>query len=72
VDPFVGRAFGRHYDAQNPWDTAFIDLVARLNDILINCGYIKPTQMFAVMTTDTKALPVVYGNRTPTFCRRSA
>jgi hypothetical protein len=68
IDPFVGRGFGHHYDANKEWDRSFIDLVAYLNDVLIDCGYIKPTQMYAVMTTDAATIPKTYRGRTPEAC----
>jgi hypothetical protein len=70
IDPFVGRGFGRHYDPRDDWDRAFIDLVAYLNDLLIELGHIKPTQMYAVMSNNIHEVPVIYKNRTPEFCVR--
>jgi hypothetical protein len=71
IDPFISRGFGHHYDSKNDWDRSFIDLVGTLNDILIECGHIKPTQMHAIMTTDMDVTPKTYRGRTPTFCIRS-
>lgn len=71
VDPFVSRGFGHHYDMSKDWDRSFIDLVASLNDILLECGYIKPTQMHAVMNINLETVPRVYRNRTPEFCIRN-
>jgi len=69
-DPFVGRGFGHHYDITDDWDRAFIDLVAYLNELLIDLDYVKPTQMYAVLTSDTSSTPRVIGRRDPIFCVR--
>lgn len=71
TDPFVSRGFGHHYNMSVDWDKSFIDLIAKLNNILICCGYIKPTQLYAVMTTDKSTTPKIFENRTPEFCLRN-
>jgi SAM-dependent methyltransferase len=70
IDPFIGRGFGHHYDVTKNWDRSFIELIGNLNDILIDCGHIKPTQMFAVMTKNVTQIPAVFRARTPEFCIR--
>lgn len=70
IDPFVDRGLGHHYDEREPWDRAFIDLAGTLNEILLDCRYITPTQMFAVMTTDMTAEPRIYRKRSPQSCIR--
>lgn len=70
IDPFIGRGFRRHYDASNSSDTAIIDLVGELNELLLDVGHIKPTQMAAAMTRNKNQRTRVYRNRTPEFCIR--
>jgi hypothetical protein len=72
IDPFVSRLFGRHYDPSNVDDRAFIDLVATLSDLLIDLGYLKPTQMIAVMRADTTLRPRIFRHRSPEYCVREA
>jgi SAM-dependent methyltransferase len=48
VEVFVDRGFGHNFDVENPADTNFIDIVAQLNDALLETGVIKPTIIFAV------------------------
>ncbi len=49
VDPFVERGYGRNLDESREEDRAFIDLVEKLNQTLLETDRIKPTQMLAVM-----------------------
>ena len=49
VDPFVERGYGRNLDEGRPEDRAFVDLVERLNQTLLETGRIKPTMMVAAM-----------------------
>lgn len=70
IDPFIGRGFRRHYDVSKVEDRAFIDLVGYLNELLIDLGHIKPTQMAAVMVCDRTAQPLIHKHRTPEFCVR--
>jgi hypothetical protein len=70
IDPFIGRGFRQHYDPSKPEDRALIDLVGYLNELLLDLGHIKPTQMAAAMTLDKEQRPRIYRNRTPEFCIR--
>lgn len=70
IDPFISRGFGPNFNPEDPWDRAFLDMVALLNARLIRVGHIKPTHMFAVMTTDMAATPTVHEGLTPEFCIR--
>jgi SAM-dependent methyltransferase len=70
IDPFVGRGFGRHYDAGREEDRALVDLIGTINDLLIDLGYIKPTKMAAVMTPQQSQAPRVYRHWSPQFCIR--
>lgn len=49
IDPFIERGYGRNLDASRAEDRAFIDLVERLNQTLLESGQIKPTMMVAAM-----------------------
>ncbi len=49
IDPFIERGYGRNLDADKAEDRAFIDLVEKLNQTLMDEGRIKPTMMLAVM-----------------------
>ncbi|SDX72548.1 hypothetical protein SAMN05421644_1117 [Allochromatium warmingii] len=71
IDPFVGRGFGQNYSRKEPLDKSLIDLIAFLNDLLIDLGRIKPTQMHAVMSKDNlNSITTSYGKLTPEFCIR--
>lgn len=70
IDPFIGRGFRRHYDARCEKDVAIIELIGYLNELLLDLGHIKPTQMAAAMTLDKNQIPRIYGKRTPDFCVR--
>lgn len=48
-DVFLSRQHGHNLDPNSERDTRFIDFIEMLNTILIDAGYLKPTQMFAVM-----------------------
>lgn len=47
VDVFVERGYGHNFDREDPHDLALIDVIAELNDALLQLGNIKPTMMFA-------------------------
>jgi ubiquinone/menaquinone biosynthesis C-methylase UbiE len=70
AEVFYAQKYGSNFDPDDDKDRAFIDFVCRLNDLLIDCGAIKPTQMFAVMTTDRTAEPRTWRHWTPDFCVR--
>lgn len=68
-DVFLSRQHGHNLDPKNPHDTMFIDFLDRLNNILIDAGYLKPTQMFAVMKRRA-AERRCWRHWTPEFCVR--
>ena len=49
IDIFVDRAFGHNFDIDNPDDTAFIDMIAEVDERLLKDGSVKPTHLLAVM-----------------------
>ncbi len=70
IDVFVDRSYGPNLDAKDPADTAFIDFIQEMNDLLIEHGIIKPTMMFAVMSRSGDTGPTVYRRWMPEFCLR--
>lgn len=71
IDVFTSRGFGACYDSNNELDTAFIDFIQFLNDLLIDLGHIKPTRMCAVMTLESQKQVRTYKHWTPKFCIRT-
>ena len=49
IDPFVDRAFGHNFNAENAEDRAFVDRVHALDEAGFADGSLKPTHMVAVM-----------------------
>jgi len=71
VDPFIDRAFGPNFDADNPADRAFIDLVHARDQAEIACGAIKPTHILAAMCSGRAGLQRYVDGLTPSFSVRS-
>jgi SAM-dependent methyltransferase len=69
VDLFVDRCYGFNLDPTAEQDRAFIDLMELLTCLLVSSGDIKPTMMFAVMSTRARDLVTDRG-WTPEFCLR--
>lgn len=70
IDVFTGRAYGGNFDAANEEDQRFISFVDELNEILIENGTIKPTQMCAIMKNEEVPQPLLYNSRTPQMMLR--
>lgn len=70
VDPFIGRNFGHHFDANGDWDRAFVDRVHARDEAEILAGRVKPTHMLAVMTMDRTRRGAHWAHLTPEFCLR--
>lgn len=70
VDVFVDRGFGHGYRLDDEQHVRVIDEIAQLNEVLLGCGFIKPTQMFAVMTLDKAITPMCYQGLTPEAATR--
>lgn len=70
ITPFIGRGYGRNYDVRNLEDKRFIDDIALFDQILIDNGSLKPTQMFAALTRQRCSNPVFDRHLTPEFCLR--
>jgi SAM-dependent methyltransferase len=65
IDPFVDRGYGANYDIRKKEDAAFIDFLEEMNEVLIEAGHIKPTQVVAIMTKTPVAEPKLWKGRTP-------
>jgi SAM-dependent methyltransferase len=70
VDPFIGRSFGHHLDANSEEDRAFIDRVHARDDTEILSGRLKPTHIMAVMRGRPFEKLSVWQHLTPEFCVR--
>lgn len=68
IDVFIDRIYGRNFSPDDPADTKFIDYVDALNTSLISAGVIKPTAMFA--TLSTSHAPCIYSKWSPEFSLR--
>lgn len=71
IDVFTSRGYGANFDPNDRQDTAFIEFIQYLNDLLIDIGYIKPTRMCAVMSLEESENIRCYKNWTPKFCIRN-
>jgi SAM-dependent methyltransferase len=70
IQPFVGRGFGHNFNADLAWDREFIDRVHAVDEKAIFSGGLKPTQMFAVLTTRQVEQPQYLSGLDPKFCVR--
>jgi hypothetical protein len=70
TDVFVDRAFGHNYNPENPIDKGFIDFLEYMNCLLIDCGHMKPTIMFAGLRAEPSTQLKYEGTHTPKFCVR--
>lgn len=52
VIPIVDRRFGWNYDCDNEHDLKLIDELAMLEQVLLESGQVKPTQILACMTLE--------------------
>ncbi len=50
ITPFIDRAYGHNYRPDNQLDCQFIEIVAKMDDHLIDNGVLKPTQMVAAIS----------------------
>jgi len=70
IDPFVGRAFGPHLDANSAEDRQFIDRVHARDEAEMLAGRIKPTHVMATMRKKPFKNLRHWKNMTPEFCVR--
>lgn len=54
ADVLVDRGYGHGFNPDNAWDREFILAAARLNDLMLDSGMIKPTSMIAYFTKDDR------------------
>lgn len=72
ISPFVDRSFGHNFDPALPEDVEFIKQVGLLDDLLIDFGIVKPTQMVAVLRpSEPVRVPRCWRHWTPDFCVRN-
>lgn len=70
IDIFTNGAFGPNFSMEQKDDRAWIELIAYLNDVLIETGYLKPTIMFARMTAEENLGTRIYKRLSPESCIR--
>ncbi len=70
IEVFMSPGLGPNFNMELDWDRNFIDLVAHLNDILVESGHIKPTLFFAKMSVGGHAKRRFYKHLSPEFCVR--
>ena len=71
VEVFMSPGLGPNFDMKKQWDRGYIDLIAHLNEILLESGHIKPTLFFAKMTAGKHAQGRFYKHFSPEFCIRA-
>ncbi len=71
ISPFIDRSFGPNFDVNSDRDRAFIDRVHARDELEINAGNLKPTQMFAVLSLDRSRPSKHTGHLSPAHCTRS-
>jgi hypothetical protein len=70
TDTFLDRGFGHNYSAANQSHLDFIDTLEQLNSSMISIGFIKPTQMFAVMVRDKLSPIKLFNGMSPSKALR--
>lgn len=70
IDVFIGRTFGRNFDADRKEDRRFIDELAEMDELDLHLGKITPTHMLAVMRGYPIDAPRIYRHWSPEFCVR--
>jgi hypothetical protein len=48
IDVFIDRAFGHNFDVNNDEDKRFIDMIAELDEALLEAGTVKPTHLISL------------------------
>ncbi|MEM6797657.1 MAG: class I SAM-dependent methyltransferase [Acidobacteriota bacterium] len=70
IDVFVDRSYGHNFDLHDPRDLAFIERVARLDELLISEGEVKPTHLIAAARTRPVEKLRCFSHWTPEHCLR--
>ncbi len=68
-DVFLSRELGHNVDVSEEDDRQFVNFLEFMTSILIDAGYLKPTQMFAVLRKE-KMETICWRHWTPEFCVR--
>lgn len=71
IDPFIDRAYGFNFDPQQDWDRGFIDRVHARDEREILAGRLKPTHMFAVVSSGEPARTQFCNGLRPADCVRA-
>lgn len=71
IDVFIDRGFGHNFDANNKFDTNFIDKVHQFDEDSIRNGTIKPTHIMAVMKKHPVSKPNYSRGFSPKYCVRN-
>jgi 2-polyprenyl-3-methyl-5-hydroxy-6-metoxy-1,4-benzoquinol methylase len=69
IGVFIDRGFGHNLNPEREDDRVFIDRVARLDELCIDVGVVKPTQMIASFDVEP-AKPRFFKHWSPEFCVR--
>ena len=70
IMPFIDRAFGPNFDAQLDKDRSLIDAIHDRDEREMRAGRIKPTQMFAVLSSSDRARLRCVEGLSPEHCVR--
>jgi 2-polyprenyl-3-methyl-5-hydroxy-6-metoxy-1,4-benzoquinol methylase len=70
VERFVNRGFGSNYDPDNEDDRSFVVCLQTINDMALDAGAIKPTQIAAWLVKEPCQTRQWLG-RSPEFCVRT-
>lgn len=72
IGPFIDRSFGPNFDPANEQDVEFLRRVSELDDLAIDLGLIKPTQMLGILRppAGTSHATKCFRHWTPAFCVR--
>lgn len=62
VDVLVDRGYGHGFNSNDEWDCEFIKALAKINDVMLDAGLLKPTMMIAYFTKDRRG-EAYYRNR---------
>ena len=69
IGPFVDRGYRHNFDPNVTEDSEFIDQVAQLDELTIDLGIVKPTQMIASFRTQ-QVPQTFFRRRSAHFCVR--
>jgi SAM-dependent methyltransferase len=70
VDPFLDRAFGPNFDAEDEWDRDLIDRIHARDEAGIQQGEWPPTHLLAVLRASSVGAMAAWGGLSPEQCIR--